>query len=276
MIGPISPGHQHVVVIFAGMKHRALPWGLLCVFLVTGKAMLFGQVVNTEERRLTDKDTGWVGSISLSGGYQENIQTIYTADADMRLQYMPEISDTWLLLGNYSLWRADGVNFINNGYLHLRRTWRAHKTVSPEAFVQAQRNLVFRSDARMLAGAGLRYHLIGRRDTSRFFLSLGTVYMLEYEDETDEGPVHRDQRLSNYISFSWEPRSGFQLINTTYYLPKLADFADYRILSDAQLRFPLNGYLYYRMSLSILFDTRPPAQIPERWLSLQNGIGAQF
>ena len=248
--------------------------GMLCFF--SSARLLHAQVVNTEERRLADRDTGWVGSLSLSGGYQENIQTIYTANADMRLQYMPRLTDRWLLLGNYSLWRADGVNFINNGYLHLRRTWRSNKRISPEGFLQFQRNMVFRSDARMLSGAGLRYRLIGHRDTSRFFLSLGSVYMLEYEDETDEGPVHRDQRLSSYISFSWAPRSGFQLIHTTYYQPNLADIADYRILSDTQLRFPINRYLYYRMSLSILFDSRPPAEIPDRWLSLQNGIGVNL
>jgi hypothetical protein len=236
---------------------------------------LQAQVVNTEERRFATKDSGWTGAITASFEFRENINSILILDGSLRVQYRPTSSNRWLLLGSYYYWRSDRVEFFNNGYLHLRRTWRADKFFAPEAFLQTQRNLVFRSDLRSLAGAGMRYNVYGR-DTGKFHISLGTMYMFEYEDIIGESTVHRDHRASTYASFYWNIDKKVKMISSTYYLPNLRRFEDYRIRTDTQLQLQIFKWLQYKLTLSYLYDTRPPGGIPRDWFSFQNGISTSF
>jgi hypothetical protein len=100
--------------------------------------------------------------------------------------------------------------------------------------------------------------------------------MFEYEAIKGEAITHRDPRASTYVSMFWQVADRMKLISSTYYLPRLDQFRDYRLRTDTQLQLQLLQWLQYKASVSWLYDTRPPAAIPRHWITLKNGLAVNF
>ena len=88
--------------------------------------------------------------------------------------------------------------------------------------------------------------------------------MYEYENSmgATQDIIDQDFRGNIYLSFALFPSKNIQIVNTTYYQPKIKGFSDYRISSETILGIIILKNIQLTTSFSYQFDTEPVLGIP--------------
>lgn len=257
------------------MKLAAVPLLCLLAFLSLGKASpLWAQIVNTEALRLKEESDGWSGNIGVSTSFSKNVDMIYIAGGNSRVQYKKGKS-TFTLLGMYNLLEFNDQFLRDEGYTHLRYSYDLNNWLVPEAFSQIQTNSLQRLDYRVLNGLGVRLIAIAD-DSANFYLRPGTMQMFEYEVVENNDEINRIFRNSSYLNIAWKVKDNLSISHTTYFQPNLEDLEDFRILSDTQANFKIFQHLFFNVTYSLFYDTRPPEAVPTTFYSLSNGLTYKF
>ena len=191
----------------------------------------FTQIVNVESARMQSDTVGWQGSFGAAFSMTQNTSRIFGANADAHLQYKTSNDKgLWLILGNYNLLKVSGRNFLSDGLIHLRYNRKINEWLRWEFFGQFQNNDITQIDSRMLLGTGPRFKLIKK---PRFRMYAASLLMYEKEKEATTPSIsHSDMRNSSYLSFTWLPQDYLEMISTTYFQPRLAEFSDYRFMNQ--------------------------------------------
>jgi hypothetical protein len=215
--------------------------------------VLWSQVFNVEQQRIRTDTTGWSGNARMGFDLVESESKVFQANAKLHVQRKWK-KDLVLLLGEYGMMRASGSDYLNNGFGHLRYN-RKLARFTIEAFVQGQYNKVLRLRFRGLAGAGPRFKLL---QTGRFRLYAALLGMFEREIEDEDGWTHNDWRMSDYVSWTWNPNGTASVTHTTYLQPAAWNVGDCRVASQTDASFQIISGLSAGLSLQYAFDSRPP------------------
>ncbi|MEI6764624.1 MAG: DUF481 domain-containing protein [Bacteroidota bacterium] len=247
------------------------------VCIVTFVAVLSGltalaQVMNIEQERIKTDTTGWAGSAKLSAEYTKNGQDLWTGSANVHVQFKTKRS-LYLSLTEYNLTKGSGSDFVNAGAQHFRYNYKIKDWFTAEAFTQAQFNKVLKVKIRWLVGAGPRFKVI---NTKPFRLYAATLYMYEHEELYDTNIVNRNNRLSNYLSFTLKIKDNLSLLHTSYYQPKVNQFSDYRILSQSDLKISISKHFSFLFSYLYTYDTFPAIGVPKETHYFGNSIEVNF
>jgi len=229
------------------------------------------QVLNIERERIKTDTTGWSGSANISLNLISNTSRFTEMGMDVHAQYKTSRS-LYLALSDYEVIRSGSSDFSNKGMQHLRYNYKLNRIWTLEAFGQAQFNKVLNLNFRGLAGTGVRVKLAGEE---KLRLYCGMAYMYEYEDPL-ESPAENNHRLSNYLSVSFKPVKHFNVVNTTYYQPRIDLFADYRVSNNLDLIFNISSRLSYALALEFVLDNRPLPEMPREVYSLRNKLILDF
>jgi len=220
---------------------------------------LRGQIVNIEDRRFTRDTTGWFGQLDLGGQWTRNVNAVLTVNGIFRLDRVSK-QQNWLLLADYRMVRAEGSNFLNAGFGHLRQGIRINDRWQWENFTQVQYDEKLRLNLRWLIGTGLRWQLVDGKIGRAF---LGTLYMFEYDELRNFDLKFRDHRLSSYLSMFLQLSPTTGLSNTTYYQPRLPDFNQTRISSATTLTVGISKKLSFTSRFNLTHDARINRVFPE-------------
>lgn len=242
---------------------------LLLTFMLP--LVLSAQVINTENKRLDNKD-GWSGHVDFGFSLTQNTRQILQGSNQVLAQYHKN-HNTLLLINDLRLMKLDNSDLLNRGYQHVRFNHELRPYLIPEAFVQAQYDQIWKLDLRFLAGAGPRFKIL-QTDTTRLFT--GVLVMYEFEKVDGGAEYNRDFRLSSYLSggYNWTKKLGFDHI--MYFQPLLTDLADLRISSETNLRVAFTNHLGLKVGFTYNYDARPPAGLPTRIYTLTNSISYLF
>lgn len=232
---------------------------------------IHGQVINIENKRFLNDTNGFVGRSDLNFNINQNTQQVITFGINVHAQYQHNRSRI-LAISDLAFIKAANQDFVNNGYQHIRYSYKLFNRFTWETFVQAQYNLVLKLDKRYLAGSGARFKLI---KTKHFRAYIASLYMYEYQSQDAGSIIQYNNRLSNYLTFSLDFEK-FDLTNTTFYQPLLSNFANYRIASDLNLEIHLNHRFNFRVGFNLLYDTNQPPGIPDLVYTLKNGLSIKF
>ncbi|MEM1319604.1 MAG: DUF481 domain-containing protein [Bacteroidota bacterium] len=246
---------------------------LLIGVLVLLSQLAAAQIVNIEDKRVERQDTaGWYGFINAGLTLVNNGSEIITINGALRVERL-QYRHWFMSLSNFNLVKAEGKDFVNNGFQHFRYNYNVNKWLTWEAFVQAQYDERLNLRLRTLLGTGPRFRLF-RNDKIRAFL--GTLYMYEYNRETDPEVILNDNRLSTYLSFNYKPLSNVTIASTTYYQPLLNKLADWRLSSQSSLLIAINSKLRFKASFNIIYDSKVPEGVANTIYRLTNGIRLDF
>ncbi|MCB0705658.1 MAG: DUF481 domain-containing protein [Saprospiraceae bacterium] len=236
----------------------------------------FAQIVNIEARRGNLSDTtGLFGKLGAGLNIVDNGSTVLTVHGNAQLEWLRPKTD-YLLLLNYNLVRAGDNSFVNDGFMHVRYNRALSDIFTWEAYGQIQYNERLRILFRGLLGTGPRLQLLHGENSVAYF---GLSYMYEYEEISDTSIIHRDQRMSSYVSFQINPVKSLMLSGTTYFQPLLNDFSTFRLSSKTALQVAINQRLSLVVSFSITFDARLKEEVPDlpsRIYSIQNTLTYKF
>ena len=157
---------------------------LFCLLLtLVSVCDLMTQIVNIERSRSNKEQKGLKTNLYLNASYSQNTKEIFQGGFDLESQFQKGKS-TFLLLANMVFVRADGNNYLNRGFQHLRYNYRLPKTfLELECFGQNQFNEVQKIKNRKLLGGGLRFS-IANKDSFRLYF--GLAFMHENEHPIDD------------------------------------------------------------------------------------------
>ena len=227
------------------------------------------QIVNIEQKRFAfSEEIDWYESANLGLNLVQNKKQILSINGGLHLEFNYK-GRRFLSLSKFSFIRADGEDFDNNGFQHLRYNVSVKPWLTYELFGQVQYNEAVFLKLRALAGTGFRFTLFERDAKGIYF---GTLYMYEYDEESVSDKIHRDHRSSSYLSINTNVGKNAKLLSTTYYQPLFNDFTDYRLSSETSFNIKLFKQLTYKISYTFGFDSRAPEGAPQLVYTLSNGL----
>jgi hypothetical protein len=229
------------------------------------------QVINIENKRFLNDTNGFIGRSDLNFNVIQNAQQIISLGVNVHLQYQYN-KHRFLAISDIAFIKAAQTDFVNNGYQHLRYSYKINHHLTWESFTQAQNNLVLKLNRRYLAGTGPRLKIFKKKN---FRLYTAALYMYEYQVQDNESITQYNHRLSSYITFNIGYNK-FDFSNTTFYQPLLTDLSNYRIASDSNLDIILTGRFNFRVGFNILYDVNQPPGIPALVYTLKNGLSFKF
>lgn len=245
---------------------QKITWAILFLFCF---ACVQAQIINVESKRLNGTKQGWAGNIDLNLNYIKNTKEIWQFGNRIGLEYLAG-KNRYLILNDVSIISAAGSDLVNRGYLHLRHNyqWNLESPFTLESFEQIQYNSVQKITFRNLTGGGIRFKVLGNDSVN---LNIGVAAMYEVEELTDKTREY-NFRGSNYVSFNWQLSSRVGIKTIWYYQPKWNDFADFRISGESALTMSITTKLSFLTIFDLLYDSRPPSEIPNSILQLKNGL----
>ena len=229
------------------------------------------QVINIENKRFLNDTNGFVGRTDLYFNITQNTQQVISLGVNVHMQYQHN-KHRFLAISDLAFIKAAQTDFVNNGYQHLRYSYKAANRITWENFIQAQYNVILKLDRRYLVGTGPRFRIFKKKN---FRLYAAALYMYEYQVQDNETIIQYNHRMSSYVTFN----IGFNKLdfsNTTFYQPLLNDFSNYRIASDSNLDIVLTGHFNFRVGFNLLYDTNQPPGIPALVYTLKNGLSFKF
>jgi hypothetical protein len=237
---------------------------------------LRGQIVNIEDKRIRLGDSITMkGFVDLGFNIFKNDKMLTTARASGQIEKLAWKRHFFLMLFGYNFAKAEGQNFLNDGFAHLRYNYEWNNHFVYEAFTQIQynerTNILFRG----LMGTGVRLKLKGGKN--RFYL--GLAYMFEQNQfNRDLIPRQNNHRLSSYFSYNLNLGHLSRLVHTTYYQPILNDITNNRLSSEASLLFNFTKRLVFRATFNTSYDIDPrlPETIPDWTYTWTNGLRWDF
>lgn len=249
---------------------------LLFLFSTLLYQNISAQIINIEDKRVALGD-----SIKLKGfgdlgvNLYQNDKQILTARANVQLEYINRRHFV-LLLSGYNLIHTEGSpNILNDGFSHLRYNFDLSKHWVYEAFTQAQYNQRTRILFRGLIGTGVRYKIrLGKRQ--RYYI--GLAYFLEHNQFNDKTLRQYDHRLSSYFSYNISFGEKSRFVHTTYIQPRLDNWQNIRVASEASLIFNLSKHFSFRSTFNAAYDSDPrlPTTVPDLVYSFTNGLRFDF
>lgn len=247
-------------------------------YLFTIASLLFtlfcqAQIVNVESRRIQSDSTGWLGDIGISFKLDKNKVSVLNLNTAGQVEYKSQRS-LYLFLINYDLLQGASQTLQDNLFFHLRYNYKISDLLRWEAFTQMQHNNLAGIKNRWLIGTGPRFKISG---TKKLALYAASLIMYENEKElTDPITYHRDIRSSNYVSASWRPVEKSEIISTLFYQPLFKDLSDFRILHELKIKFQFTKKFSFFTTWALLYDSRPPVDIPYNIYTLTNGLEYEF
>ena len=231
----------------------------------------FGQIINVENKRLSDDKDGFVGTFDLGLNLIKNTAQILQFNNNVHLQYSKE-NHTYLLLNDISFMQKEGEeDWLNKGYQHIRYIYQ-HKKLGFEGFIQHQYDKAQKIQYRVLSGVGARWQLV-KNDSLQFAMGFST--MNEYENPVDADPFVQI-RLNYYLSFAFQVNEKIILSTTNYYQPLLTTWSDYRMSSQTALKLALNKQFEFKITGNVTFDSQPAEAVPVLNYHLLNSIAYKF
>lgn len=250
---------------FCRYYHFCLMAFTFCLF----QFISHSQIVNIENQRLKGNKDGWGGNFDLSFSLIQNTKSIFQFGNRNKIHYKHG-HHSYMLLTDMLLVKSANEDFANSGFGHLRYAYESKKypLISLEGFQQAQYNRVQLINMRLLTGGGARYKVL---DSDSAAVNLGTFLMAEFEEQTD---LNRENTLrwSLFASFDFQfhKHIGFNCI--TYYQPGLIDPFDFRLNTETSFRMKITEKLQFRITYNLIYDSEPPANVPNSNYILTNSF----
>ncbi len=250
---------------------------LVCLTLVLPVVQAAAQV-NIEALRRDADSTGLAGALALNLEMHTGNTDLKEIGLEGRLDFNHPNVHTFVLARNDFGWEQ-GERFADEGLIHLRQHYPLRGRIGLEAFTQYNYDATYRLDTRVLAGGGLRLHLV---ETGTFQLWEGASAFLEHErlGDLSEGDAHPDRstvvRWSHYLSSRIAVNDRVASTCTVYVQPLWNAIGDTRVLGELNLEIDLAGPLVLALNFGMRYDSRPPEGVRKLDTVLENGLAVTF
>ena len=262
------------------MRHCRQLVGILAFIQISFffSSISFSQIVVVEDNQIESDSSGWqvIGKVDFYN--TKNINTVLSINAGTQIQYKWQ-KHTLMSMNDFSAILTtsnENPDQENRGYQHFRYNYTINTPFVFEAFTQLQFDQILRIQRRWLLGTGMRFNML--KPESEDALSTGITYMYEYEQEKDTSVVHRDHRLSTYISAQKNFNESIALSLISYYQPLFNQFSDFRLSFGMGLNFKILDKLAFVINVNLNYDAEPVEDeaITSLTYNIRNGLSFKF
>lgn len=241
---------------------------LACVLFLVPAA---SAQVNIEQHRPREQGTSLV--VDVAASLRSGNSDLYDVTAGGQLHHRSGVHSI-LAIARVRYGENDDRQFANSSFGHLRYTRWITGRFAGEAFAQLERDRFTLLQVRSLLGAGGRLRFLDKENVEMFY---GSSFMLELErldaSKVLNHPARSEAvRWSNYASVRWTINERSSLSSTVYIQPRLGDFADFRLLHDAMLEVGVTERVSLRVALRQRLDNRPPDNLEDHDIFVENGV----
>jgi hypothetical protein len=250
--------------------------GISTIIIALNLYFIHAQIINIEDKRIALGDSiAFKGFGDLGLSLYRNDKQLTTIKANMQLEYVNR-RHFILFLSGYNLIHTEGsANALNDGFAHLRYNFDIKNSLVYEAFAQGQYNERTRVLFRGLVGSGIRVKI--KYDKKKRFY-LGLAYLIESNQFKDNTLRQLDHRLSSYLSYNIGFGNKSKFVHTTYVQPRIDNWDNIRVSSEASLFFFISKHLSFRSTFNTAYDSDPrlPPSVPDWIYTLTNGLRFEF
>ncbi len=243
---------------------------LLSAFFFLGKATLFAQIINIEEKRFknTLDSVHWYGDLEFGASIAQVQKEVIQFRLGAQVEYKNQ-EHLVLWLTDYNLLRAGGESFNNAAFQHVRYNYKVQETLTWEIYAQIQSNKLQHINLRSLAGTGIRWRAY-KNKSGKNRIYVGTSFL--YEDNLFKGGEEKDYlRSSNYLSITVQ-NATFKFNSTTYYQPELYHLRSARLSTQNNISFKITKKISFKVNARAAYDSTLPSGLNFWTYSLENGV----
>jgi len=246
----------------------------LCLLLLVLSFSSSAQILNVEKSRFRSDTARWVGVADLLMNIRQQETATFSSRLRINFAWITQ-RDYFIAIGDYNRARAEGVDVVQDGYLHLRVGLFRKRFLSPEVFYQIQQNEIRGMQRRNLIGGGIVMRLV--RSESVLF-SVGISSMYEAENWNFEEDIARTRlwKNSDYLSLHWTINEVLDLNTIVYYQAGYDRFFQPRVSGETNLNIRISNRFRFTSSFVGFYDRRPPVDVLKWTYTFKNGIGFAF
>jgi hypothetical protein len=218
-----------------------------CVFALAGKSQT---IVNTYDL-VTPIDSIWSATTELQGTFAAGNGVFTAFNSGLGLgRTLNSKTETWFL-GGYNYASESGNAIYSTGFSNFRLHHMATSNLQVQVFFQSQFNSALELDSRNLIGMNLAKSF----KTEEFIYSLTTGVFNENEKYSDL--TAKELVRGNIATSITTEVSDVDVNLTLYYQPAFRVLADYRMLGELSLQFPISEQLEFEIESALRFDSDP-------------------
>lgn len=244
----------------------------LLLFALLSYCDIKAQVVNIESRRVDATEKGLQGYGELWFSYLKNQNTAIRVGTRVSLVYLKE-RHRYLFITDASFNQTNNTNLESSGFQHVRYNYILNPRWAMEGFGQLFFSRQMRLYPRYTFGAGPRYKAF-KGDSMQVYL--GASLMFEHESLQNPREQYSTDRLSFYLSWVLSKHKFIKFDWMFLYQPRLSDFSDRRIQTEARVDIDVLKRFRLRFAASILYDTNPPSGIPRTFINSRTAFMVDF
>lgn len=233
---------------------------------------LSAQVVNIESRRVDAKREGLQGYGEVWFSYLKNQNRAVSLGTRFSLVYLKQ-RNKYLCISDASFNQTNNTNLESSGFQHIRHNYVLNPRWSMENFGQVFFSRQMRLYPRYTFGSGARYKVY-KGDSMQVYL--GGSFMFEHESLQNPREQYSTDRMSFYLSWVLSKHKFIKFDWMFLYQPRMAEFSDHRIQTELRTDIDINKRFKLRFSASILYDTNPPAGVPQTFINSRTAVLVDF
>lgn len=254
-------------------------WPILCIEMHLNKKIVFllfliqiqfasSQVVNIENKRIYDDTSGASGSIDASFSAMKTKDLLVNIFFRPRIQYKT-IKHYYLIITDLMYSRGGDRVYSNSGLVHFQYAYRLKGPLKWENYFQTQYNHLLNQQSKIIIGSGLRLKCY---DSKGYKFFTGISAFIEREELINSQIIQNDARLSNYISWYFDPKKHYFFSGVLYLQPSFQDFSDLRIMGQYSLNFHFTKRTDFKVEFTHFYDSRPSLGVVKSTFNSSFGI----
>jgi hypothetical protein len=225
---------------------------IIFVSLVVSNTV-YSQVVNIENKRIYDDTLG------LSGSVESTLSTMKTKDLLLNLAFRPKIqfktkNHYYLILTDLMYSKGGDKVYSNLGLIHFQYAYRIKGPLKWESYSQAQYNQLLDQKSRLIIGSGLRLKCF---DKNKYKIFTGLSAFFEREEIESSRLIIEDVRLSEYISWYFDPKKHYFFSGVMYIQPMINNFKDIRVMGQYSINFHFTKRTDFKIEFTHFYGSRP-------------------
>lgn len=238
----------------------------ISALLLLWSSLATAQIVNVQPLIGKDRTPGWTVVAEGTLDFRSGNVNLLQASASAVVRFIRGRHTAFVMTrGEYGIRNFNTVEerFLARHFEHLRYRVQVWKAFDHETFVQFDSDQFRRLSVRAVAGTGPRIKLV---TTPQVDAAIAVLYMFEYQqirtdDKPDAGTKSYEHRASSYfiVQVKWSER--LRLGEAVYVQPRLDRRNDLRLLSETELFFAYSRYVGFKLSVTLAFDSTPPANV---------------
>jgi hypothetical protein len=245
----------------------------LCFIIVF---QLFGGVILADKKKDEEKPPKKIkASVAFGLDLSQGNTVAFGMNASLNINWKFEKKTEINFSSSFNYLETDGEKKADKMYCQLLFDHFVLKKTTFFLLAKPSRNQAQEIDFRLETGGGFKYDIIDNYSTAKDILntdlSFSAALIYEFTNRFDQ-ENEKIGRLSLRPKFKQQLSENLEFKIMFFYQPNFADFTDYRLLLDSEIRFKISKSVFYLFKFIGEYNNVVPADVKKQDLRFLNQL----